>query len=128
MTHDEMIAVIHGEMEGKTILQMGKYNKGSTWYKKQKEDDFNFATIKYKIEEEPQIPMQPPWEIIDEKYLWVSRDKIGNVFFWSVEPRLSTISDIWINMDAISTNANFLKFPRGNMPWDKSLVKRPEGV
>ncbi len=59
MTHDEMIAVIHAESEGKTILRRNTFPRGY-WFVKGKSEAFNFGLMDYKVEEEPETPMLPP--------------------------------------------------------------------
>lgn len=52
MTHDEMIAVIQAEKDGK-IVQMTHNMGGSPWGDHNRWDPFDFACYKYRIKPEP---------------------------------------------------------------------------
>ncbi len=74
-----------------------------------------------------EMSMQPPWEALPKWVQYVAADKGYDLIFgYEYEPRI--VSSQFFNNGGRAISIGFLNFPRGNMPWDKSLVKRPEGV
>jgi hypothetical protein len=65
---------------------------------------------------------QPPWRFINSKYNWCSMDADGVFYFFEFEPR--PLSLVWSHGGGIISSL-CLEFPKGNMPWNKSLTKRP---
>lgn len=71
--------------------------------------------------------MQPPWDVLPKWARYVAMDKDGSVWAFEFEPEKA--AGLWEpHADGYSYGAEIthLRFPRGNMPWDKSLVERPE--
>ncbi len=90
---------------------------------------WDFSKDKFRIAPEPQISMQPPWKIMDEVYSYVAQDGSGAITAYEEEPVTLNEYELWVVRPAAKRcGIGHIDFPRGNMPWDKSLVKRPEGV
>lgn len=80
----------------------------------------------YRLAPEPLRPMSPPWEVLPEWVQSVAREGDGRVFGWA--NRGPNIFDgRWYGTGRVIGLTEF-RFDRGNMPWDQSLVLRPEGV
>ena len=80
----------------------------------------------YRLAPEPLRPMSPPWEVLPEWVQSVAREGDGRVFGWA--NRGPNIFDgRWRGTGRVIGLTEF-RFDRGNMPWDQSLVLRPEGV
>lgn len=80
----------------------------------------------YRLAPEPLRPMSPPWEVLPEWVQSVAREGDGRVFGWA--NRGPNIFDgRWYGTGPVIGVTEF-RFDRGNMPWDQSLVLRPEGV
>ena len=80
----------------------------------------------YRLAPEPLRPMSPPWEVLPEWVQSVTREGDGRVFGWA--NRGPNIFDgRWCGTGRVIGLTEF-RFDRGNMPWDQSLVLRPEGV
>lgn len=79
----------------------------------------------YRAKPEPLRPASPPWDVIDEQFVAWAIDKSGAEYFlteikfrrWSYDSHWDGRSEIFYS--------HGLKFDRGNMPWDQSLVFRP---
>ena len=77
------------------------------------------------IEPPVEEKMQPPWDVLPKWARYVVMDKYGSVFASSCEPEKG--ASVWKSdghFDLLDITE--LRFPRGNMPWDQSLVERPE--
>lgn len=97
--------------------------KGLKWYKAT-DPCWDWNTYDYRIHEEPVIPDEVPWTAVDPKYEYHAFDYDGNGYFYTDSPLL--VSKGWgLSEGRFATSVLFV-IKRGNQPWDKSLVKRPE--
>lgn len=68
-----------------------------------------------------------PWAAIDPKWKYHFFNKQAHGFFMTECPT-RTPDGLWdISKGRFASSVLFV-IKRGNQPWDKSLVKRPEGV
>ena len=80
----------------------------------------------YRLAPEPRRPMSPPWDVLPEWAAVVASNKNGDVCMYEAMPESD--ATIWFNIGGRCECITYLRFDRGNMPWDHSLVLRPEGV
>jgi hypothetical protein len=68
---------------------------------------------------------QPPWDILDQSIVAVfGYPKSGRWLAGTAIPEDAGIEWLW-SKSAPARDISFLIFPRGNMPWNESLVLRP---
>ena len=79
----------------------------------------------YRLAPEPSRPMSPPWDVLPEWAQAVAFDKYGDVFVYENMPECG--ATMWLNTGCRCVYITFLRFDRGNMPWNESLVLRPGG-
>lgn len=85
-----------------------------------------FLVSTYRLAPEPRRHMTPPWEVLPEWVQSVVREGDGRVF--GLETRdPSAKYGKWYGTGR-TVNLTDFRFDRGNMPWDQSLVLRPEDV
>lgn len=67
------------------------------------------------------------WSHIHPDYKWLAVCNDGLGFLYKAEPNKE--GDSWVDWRYAWLAADgFKSYKRGNVAWDKSLVKRPEGV
>ena len=74
----------------------------------------------HKLQRPKLKPMQVPWGVIEDKYNWAAMDEGGEVYVFPNRPSLGARGWSGWGWDMLVA----LKFPRGNMPWEQSLVER----
>ncbi len=70
------------------------------------------------------------WRVLDPKWQWAAADKNGSVWVYQGKPE-ATRSTLWVSDDACQRIDETLAphlIKRGTVPWDQSLIQRPEGV
>jgi hypothetical protein len=69
---------------------------------------------------------QPPWDMLDQSIVAVAMDDDQNWGAYS-DADVVPLDGLWSPQDfpCEAYDISFLIFPRGNMPWDESLVLRP---
>ncbi len=70
------------------------------------------------------------WRVLDPKWQWAAADKSGSVWVYQGKPK-ATSSKLWVPDDACQRIDETLAphlIRRGAVPWDKSLIQRPDGV
>ena len=85
-----------------------------------------YANVLYRLAPEPKRLPQPPWHMIDPKYKWYTANKEGCSRFYAVEPLMC--DHYFYPHYGEVFEADCLIFDRGNVDWNESKVKRPEGV
>lgn len=80
-------------------------------------------SLVYRIAPEPETDIELPWHVISPEYKWAARDANGAVWVYEEEPYPKL--DLWGGSGM--TCRHIIHNP-GNKPWNKSLIKRPEGV
>lgn len=80
----------------------------------------------YRLAPEPPRPMSPPWDVLPEWVQAVTRDKNGSVYIFDQVPECDDVSQ-WMSVGGRCKRITYLRFDRGNMPWNESLVLRPGG-
>lgn len=83
-------------------------------------------TSVYRIAPELETDMELPWHVIQPEYQWAARDANGAVWVCTSEPSVDYSRQLWYGY--AFRNCDHLIHKPGNKPWDKSLIKRPEGV
>jgi len=85
----------------------------------------------YRIKPAPEEMPSIDWGHVHPDYKWLAADSGHTAGLYVEEPYLSTFggTTVWDCCcgDIAIANA-FTSYKRGNVAWDKSLVKRPEGV
>ena len=114
---EEIIAIVRAKLEGRCQV----YHFGM-WV------DANNTLIHmdyaYRLAPEPERPMSPPWEVLPEWAKWAAQDKDGAVFVFDEIPKPDNTQ--WASTGSEFKRITFLRFDKGNTPWDRSLVQRPE--
>lgn len=88
-------------------------------------DGTSYGLRRKDIEPPDEEKMQPPWDVLPKWARYVAMDKDGSVFAFSFKPEKG--ASVWKSVEHSDLlEITELHFPRGNMPWDKSLVERPE--
>ena len=82
--------------------------------------------LAYRLAPESMRPASPPWDVLPAWVRAVAFDKSGEDFMYEVVPNLGKTG--WLYTEGRFENITFLRFDRGNLPWNESLVLRPEGV
>lgn len=59
-------------------------------------------------------------------YKWLSADMDDRGYIFKDKPKLGDRN--WMSASDYDSADIFTSYKRGNVAWDKSLVKRPEGV
>lgn len=74
------------------------------------------------------IPPSINWGEVSEEYKWLAVDFDGRAYLYKDKPSHAFRSDYWVsNGTGHCGLANvFTSYKRGNVPWDQSLVQRPE--
>lgn len=68
------------------------------------------------------------WDHVSEEYQWLCVHQDGTASLCTKEPCLNRDHGVWyIHHDGCEAN-HFISFKRGDVPWNDSLVKRPENV
>ena len=80
----------------------------------------------YRLAPEPLRPMTPPWEVLPEWVQAVARDMDQGTWGYDAAPDVG--HNVWLIVRGRAINLTDFRFDRGNMPWNESLVLRPEGV
>ena len=103
-------------------LRHGNDGTAHVWYRDGRPANSNRF---YHIEPPDEEKMQPPWDVLPKWARYVVMDEDGSVWAFSGEPEVGI--SVWESdghFDLLDITE--LRFPRGNMPWDQSLVERPE--
>jgi hypothetical protein len=83
--------------------------------------------ITYRARTKPTIPMSFDWSAVNSKYKYAATDKRGPSYVFEEEPTIGT--DCWQSRGGIAKVDKILSsFKRGTVPWDESLIERPEWV
>lgn len=73
----------------------------------------------------PYTPITVSWSVLVDSIQWIAADKNGNIYGYSNQPEAGEYC--WnFNNQAFSLKA-IKSLNRGDIPWDQSLIKRPEG-
>lgn len=83
-------------------------------------------SLVYRIAPEPETDIELPWHVISPEYQWAARDGNGNLYVYPSKPSTYGEDQWWYGY--ASRNCNHIIHKPGNKPWNKSLIKRPEGV
>ena len=93
-------------------------------------DDWNEAlclisSVRYRVKPKPLEPLQIPWDVIDDRFKWAAADLDGLI--WTYEDEPNTYNAQWQNNGDFERIDQILKsVKRGTIPWDQSLIKRPD--
>lgn len=119
------IAVMQAFADGKAIEVSPK--RGNIW-EKTNHPYWSWALNDYRIYEEPVILDEIPWDFVNPEYKYHAFDNDGKGYFLKYPPRLDSKEGYWYCDRHSHTSSSLVVIKRGNKPWDKSLVKRPEDV
>lgn len=118
------IAVMQAFADGK---QIEYYNHSCEDWEQITRPCWDWSSTDYRIYEKPVIQDEIPWAAIDPKWKYHFFNKQARGFFMTECPT-RTSDGLWdISKGSFASSVLFV-IKRGNQPWDKSLVKRPEGV
>lgn len=125
MTIQEQIAIMQAFADGKLIETSPRFARKSQW-QICRDPVWNWMDNDYRVKV-PE-PDTIPWDIIDTKYNYTARDADGSFFLYSKEPMQQTSR--WVIRDGKDmhfTQIQGITLVKNNgLPWDQSLVKRPE--
>lgn len=126
------IAVMQHYLNGGKIQVKGVGRDESFWadWVLSYEPKWCWDETDYRIKSEPaHILPEIPWDVIEDKYKWFAFDRkftSQKGYLFSDEPSLCRENECWYSNEGCTSALNAIKFNKGNVPWDKSLVKRPE--
>lgn len=81
----------------------------------------------YRVYVEPEVPDSIDWSHVHPDYKFMARDKDGDTSILTEEPEVK-ISGWCVDGGNMTDATTFTSLKIGNLPWNKSLIKRPEGV
>ena len=116
---EERLALINALCSNKTVEVLAPISK--QWDR----TDKLMADHEYRLKPTMDVI---PWEHIKPEYVWVARDKSGQVFVFKHKPII--VNDWWgwdsggLNPHAAPTDAILIKI--GTVDWRESLQSRPE--
>lgn len=122
LSKEEKLALFEAWLEG---AQIQIYNT----------EDECFVDIVYAIWSEgvcyrikPDLGEMPSidWSHVHPDYKWLAVGNSGKVFLYKEKPEVA--GNYWSTDTEYAEACAFASYKRGNAAWDKSLVKRPEGV
>ena len=91
--------------------------------------DISFDSfVRYYVVFRKEYTLEIPWGILNNEWQYAAKDLNGEVYLFTEEPWMA--EDDWASgcrMCWVSGILNKNLDPH-NIPWDKSLIKRPEGV
>jgi hypothetical protein len=118
----EIMKVMNHFLEGGEVEFAGKTTYNSEWTKCSN-PGWNWVDFDYRIV--PTQPLDIPWDIINPKWKWVAMDEDKNIYLYTTEP--TKMDYQWIIVQGATCDLNnCLVIKPTNIPWDQSLVKRPE--
>lgn len=127
LSREEKLGLMAAWVDGKEIefsVNGGSWHEGKTlgW----------LGHYCYRIKPEPVEMPSIDWSHVHPDYKWLAVDAGGSADLFTDKPYLEGLGDngFWTHFSAaaaVPADA-FTSYKRGNVAWDKSLVKRPEGV
>ncbi len=78
----------------------------------------------YRLAPAPRIPPSPPWDVLDDRIEWVAFDEDGTPWGFDAEPHES--GRVFLCTGGRAFDLTGVKIPRGNLPWQETLVQRPK--
>jgi hypothetical protein len=79
----------------------------------------------YRLKPEPEIPDYINWDHVHPYYNYMARDKDKTPYLFGFEP-VADRDGFWrMRGDVIAKAFGFASYKQGNLPWDKSLIERP---
>lgn len=118
----EMIEVMDAFERGEKIEWRSRHYD---WIPCASAPSWSWADTDYRIA--PAIPDYIDWSHVSEEYRFLARDKDGRN--WLYERRPGKLDEAWASSGGnLASPAIFASLKIGNVPWDQSLVERPEGV
>lgn len=127
-----MISVMRAYLDGKTIQIADRdYDWGWKDWDYSCHPNWDWASHTYRIKQEEKIPPSIPWNAIEDHYDWFTVDEDGEGWLWSGdEPDKSFSIGKWLmgredGDQGESCELQGVKWERGNLPWDQTLIKRP---
>lgn len=133
------IAVMQHYLNGGEVEVKGKFEGNDGWviWAMSYEPQWSWHDSDFRIKLEPVEPAyflpEIPWDVIEDKYKWFAFDGDeyddqyhGYLYTTKPEAILDETGGYWEDDQGDLARVEGLKFNKGNAPWDKSLVKRPE--
>mgnify|MGYP006393702965 CR=1 FL=1 len=119
---DEVIgAILRAKVEGR----IEEKASSGVWFAADK--GYYAMSATYRLVPEPLRPMTPPWDVLPRWVQSVVRNE-GSEWVFGLEIRDPNAKyGRWYGTGRAIDLTDF-RFDRGNMPWNESLVLRPEGV
>lgn len=71
-------------------------------------------------------PITVDWSVLDDSIQWIAADEDGAICGYAVKP--TKHNTCWTGADYHRLADVIKSLNRGDIPWDQSLIKRPEGV
>lgn len=133
------IAVMQHYLNGGDVEVKGKFEGNDGWeiWTMSYEPQWSWHDSDFRIKLEPVEPTyslpEIPWDVIEDKYKWFAFDGDeyddqyhGYLYTTKPEAILDETGGYWEDDQGDLARVEGLKFNKGNAPWHKSLVKRPE--
>ena len=80
----------------------------------------------YRVKPEPPRPIKVCWEALNKDIKFIARDQNEEVYGFYCKP--SPNGGYWTEKHYFKISEKLFNIDPGNMPWDESLIERPEGV
>lgn len=87
------------------------------------------ALLERRVSLEKPEPREMPsidWSHVAQEFEWLAIDNDGSATLFEKSPQM--IDNEWDSEENFLDATAFASFKRGNVPWNESLVKRPDGV
>jgi len=135
------IAVMQHYLNGGDVEVKGKFEGNDGWliWTMSYEPQWSWHDSDFRIKPEPVEPAyslpEIPWDMIEDKYKWFAFDGdedngdqvYGYLYEYEPNPSDDEYSTTWYTGGGSDVaRVDGLKFNKGNAPWNKSLVKRPD--
>lgn len=76
-----------------------------------------------------QKPDEINWDHVATKYKFMARDRNGKTFLHSQKPSITSLG-YWLHHSSMIKDfesvSSHVSYARGDLPWDQSLVERPD--
>lgn len=127
-TTREMIEVMEAYERGEEVeIRLS----GNNQWTPRASNIWDWAACDYRIVPQPApIPITLDWSALKPEWRWVAADADEFVFLYKSKPVLDLDDGCWVAHSGEDTaqGDTLASFSRGTVPWDKSLIERPEGV
>lgn len=124
MTDEEIVAIVRGKAAGKVEVRFSN----DTW---SNADQFGLALNSIYRLVPTYTPITVDWSVLDDSIQWIAADSDGTIVSGTDATRIyPNTGGQWIvpKGQCFYVKGIIKSLKRGDIPWDQSLIKRPEGV